>query len=87
MLEASPPAPSSPPKAPAGGPDDAHADLQAAVRFDCEAPGQLKTLRVGLADAFKRVRRIDVQVVGPQGQSKTVLRGAARVVRLTRLPP
>jgi hypothetical protein len=68
----------------ASGKDDGHADLEAEIRFDCDQPARLTTLRVGLAEAFPRVRRIDVQVAGPQGQSKTVLRGAARTVRLTR---
>ncbi len=66
------------------GTDDGHADLEAEIRFDCDQPARLTSLRVGLADLFPRVRRIDVQVAGPQGQSKTVLRGAARAVRLTR---
>ncbi|MGA1326740.1 MAG: ZrgA family zinc uptake protein [Rubrivivax sp.] len=68
----------------ASGADDGHADLEAEIRFDCDQPARLTALRVGLAEAFPRVRRIDVQVAGPQGQSKTVLRGAARTVRLTR---
>jgi hypothetical protein len=84
VLEAVPSAATPAPRDSAAGRDDTHADLQAEVRFDCDEPGQLTSLRVGLADVFKRIRRIDVQVAGPQGQSRAVLRGAARTVRLVR---
>lgn len=84
VLEADVPAGPSSAQGTTGGQDEAHADLQAEVYFDCKEPAQLKTLRLGLADTFNRIRRIDVQVVGPQGQSKSVLRGQARTVRLAR---
>jgi hypothetical protein len=63
---------------------DGHADLAAEIVYECGRPEALKALEVGLADRFKRTRRVEVEVVGPRGQSKTTLRGAARQVRLDR---
>lgn len=67
---------------PAG--QDQHADLEASHEFTCARPGELRRLDVGLFDAFKRIQRIDVQVAGPQGQSKLTLRRPARSVSLVR---
>ncbi|MFO1303669.1 MAG: DUF2796 domain-containing protein [Burkholderiales bacterium] len=61
-----------------------HADLDATYVWKCAQPGRLATLDVALFDAFKRVKRVEVQVAGPKGQSKTVLRAPAREVRLTK---
>lgn len=66
--------------APAGG----HADLDATYVFECVQPAQLATLDIGIFDAFKRANRIDVQVAGPKGQSKVVLRAPARRVQLVK---
>lgn len=63
---------------------DDHAELEASYRFDCAAPASLKALDLGLFDAFKRIQRIQVQVAGPQGQSKQTLRRPARTVTLAR---
>ena len=68
----------------AKGSADGHAALEAQIAYDCARPGELKTLEVGLADTFKRIRRVDVQVAGPRGQTKVTLRGAARSVPLQR---
>jgi hypothetical protein len=68
--------------APAAG--DEHADLDASYEFSCAQPGELRSLDVGLFDAYKRIQRIDVQVAGPKGQSKVTLKRPARKVRLTR---
>lgn len=81
-------APPAPPTSPAtstpaskGG---EHADLEARYTFQCAQPTQLRTLEVGLFDAYKRIQRIHVQVAGPKGQSKVTLRRPARSVALTR---
>lgn len=75
----------APKPAPAPSPKDGeHADLEARYTFQCAQPGQLRTLDLGLFDAYKRIQRIDVQVVGPKGQSKVTLRRPARSVALTR---
>ncbi|HRD98541.1 MAG TPA: DUF2796 domain-containing protein [Rubrivivax sp.] len=63
---------------------DGHADLDASYEFACAIPGELRTLDVGLFEAFKRTQRIDVQVAGPKGQAKVTLRRPARKVQLTR---
>ena len=62
----------------------AHADLDASVDFQCAAPERLQRLQLKLFDAFPRLNRIDVQVVGPQGQGQQTLRRPASTVRLTR---
>jgi hypothetical protein len=63
---------------------DEHADLDAGYTFKCAQPGQLRTLEVGLFDAFKRIRRIEVQVAGPKGQRKLTLARPARSIELQR---
>jgi len=63
---------------------DGHADLDATYEFKCAQPAQLRALDVGLFEAYKRIQRIDVQVAGPQGQSKTTLRRPARSVKLVK---
>jgi hypothetical protein len=68
----------------AGAKDAAHADLEATYTFTCATPAALQALELGLFDAFRRIQRIEVQVAGPQGQRKQVLRRPAREVRLAR---
>ncbi len=61
-----------------------HADLDARYEFTCAQPAELRTLAVGLFEAYPRIQRIDVQVAGPKGQSKATLRRPARAVKLAR---
>jgi hypothetical protein len=75
-------APASPPAAHKSGGE--HADLEASYTFQCAQSTPLRTLELGLFDAYKRIQRIHVQVAGPQGQSKVTLRRPARSVALTR---
>jgi len=63
---------------------DEHAELDASYEFSCAKPEELRSLDVGLFDAYKRIQRIDVQVVGPKGQAKVTLKRPARKVQLTR---
>lgn len=71
---------------PAAGmaPGDGHGDLDARYDYTCAQPQQLRTLELGLFDAFKRMHRIDVQVAGVQGQRKVTLQRPARRVELVR---
>jgi len=61
-----------------------HADLDATYEYACAQPGELRSLDVGLFEAYARIRRIDVQVAGPKGQSKVTLQRPARQVPLAR---
>jgi hypothetical protein len=63
---------------------DGHADLDARWRFRCAAPARLRALEQGLFEAFVRLQRLEVQVAGPQGQSKATLRRPVRAVTLRR---
>jgi hypothetical protein len=63
---------------------DEHADLDASYEFTCAKPDELRTLDVGLFDAYKRTQRIDVQVAGPKGQAKVTLKRPASKVQLVR---
>ncbi len=71
-----------PPPAAKGGAE--HADLEASYSFQCAQPAQLRTLELGLFDAYKRIQRIEVQVAGPKGQSKVTLKRPARSITLVR---
>lgn len=59
-----------------------HADLQASYRWTCNQPAQLRSIALPIFDAFKRIQRIDVQVVGPQGQRKATLRRTSPALKL-----
>ncbi len=63
---------------------EGHADAEASYELTCAKPEALRGLEVGLFDAYPRIQRIEVQVAGPQGQSKVTLRRPARSVKLTR---
>lgn len=71
-----------PPPATKGGAE--HADLEASYSFQCAQPAQLRSLDLGLFEAYKRIQRIEVQVAGPKGQSKVTIRRPARSVTLAR---
>jgi hypothetical protein len=57
-----------------------HADLDASFTWRCEAPEQLKGMDVGLMQAFPGLRKLEMQVVGPRGQSAAQLTPAKRTV-------
>jgi len=59
-----------------------HADLQASYRWTCAQPAQLRSIALPVFDTFKRIQRIEVQTVGPQGQRKATLRRAGAVLKL-----
>ena len=61
-----------------------HADLLARISFHCGRPQALRSLKLGLFQAFDRLQRIDVQIVGPQGQHKASLRPPASMLNLQR---
>ncbi len=63
---------------------DGHADLDARYDFTCTKPEALRTLDVGLFEAYRRIQRIDVQVVAAKGQAKVTLKRPARKVELVR---
>ena len=63
---------------------DGHADLDASYEFTCTKPDALRTLDVGLFEAYRRIQRIDVQVATPKGQAKVTLKRPTRLVQLVR---
>jgi Protein of unknown function (DUF2796) len=50
-----------------------HADLDAEYQFSCAQPEALRDLEVRLFEGFPNMRRINVQVAGPRGQSGATL--------------
>ena len=62
---------------------DEHADLEASFEFACAQPAQLRTLDVGLFDAYRRIQLIRVQLATAKAQAKVTLKRPARSVSLT----
>lgn len=50
-----------------------HADLEANYLFKCNNASALKTLRVDFFDKFKYTKKVEVQIAGPEEQSKVTL--------------
>jgi hypothetical protein len=75
--------PATPPAAKPVSKSD-HADLEAFYEYTCALPKELRSLEVGLLEAYPRAQRIEVQLASPQGQSKVTLRRPARTVKLVR---
>ena len=61
--------------------EDGHADLDASFGWRCAAPEKLTGMDVRLMQAFPGLRKLTVQVVGPRGQSSTVLSPSQRTVK------
>lgn len=59
-----------------------HADLEVLMQYRCTEPGALTELQVRLAEAFKRIRKIEVRIVGPGGQQRRSMGAGARTLRL-----
>jgi hypothetical protein len=57
---------------------DGHAELEAELIFTCGTPAALKDLEVKLFDAFRGIRQLDAQLVGPRGQSAAKLTSKKR---------
>ncbi|MDB5770027.1 MAG: hypothetical protein JWM42_401 [Burkholderia sp.] len=53
--------------------EDSHAELEAVITFQCASPSALKGLEVRLFEAFPHLHRLQVQMVGPRGQSASTL--------------
>jgi hypothetical protein len=62
----------------AGGPPAAkgHADLIAVFSFDCENAASARHLELGLFDAFKGIRVVNVRVVSDQRQYRRAIRAS-----------
>lgn len=60
---------------------DAHAELAAEFVFRCEHPGRLQGVEVKLFDAFRKLRRVDVELAGPRGQKSYRLTSRNRVAK------
>ena len=64
------------------GAQGGHAELQAQYQWRCADPEKLNAATVQLFDAYRRVRRMEVQVAGARGQSRATLRASDRTLRL-----
>jgi hypothetical protein len=64
--------------------DDGHADLDGRFTFTCKDAAKAAFIDVKLFDRYRRIQRIDVQAVTPQGQFKRTLKRPAGRLALTR---
>lgn len=63
---------------------DGHADLDATIRFTCQAGAKAAFIDTELFSAFARFSRIEVQVAGPQAQRQLTLKRPAKRLLLQR---
>ena len=61
--------------------NERHSELEAVMRFHCEAPAALKDIEVKLFEAFPRMQRLDAQMVSKQGQSAARLTPKQRMLQ------
>ncbi len=48
---------------------DGHADLDGEFVFRCAQPAALRDIEVRLFAAFSHLQRLDVEIIGPRGQT------------------
>lgn len=70
--------------APGGQGRGEHADLEASWTFECRQPLAMRSIDVGLFDAFRRLQRIDVQMAGSKGPNRLTLKRPARSIPVAR---
>ena len=61
-----------------------HADVEAAVEFDCARVQELRAVQVLLFKSFPRLKRAEVQLATARGQAKATLRAATATITLPR---
>ena len=59
-----------------------HADADASYEFRCAEPAKLRQVEQRLFEHFRRLERLQVQLVGPRGQRQLTLQRPARTVPL-----
>jgi hypothetical protein len=63
---------------------DDHAELIGNYVFTCAQPALLNAITFGLFGTYPKMRRVEVQVSGPKGQLKVVLKAPAQQIQLKR---
>ncbi|MFM8638027.1 MAG: DUF2796 domain-containing protein, partial [Betaproteobacteria bacterium] len=61
-----------------------HADASVSLTFECEQIAQLGSVGLALFDSFRRLERVEAEMVTPKGQGKATVRRAAKNLRLPR---
>jgi len=61
-----------------------HADASVSLTFECEQIAQLGSVELALFDSFRRLERVEAEMVTPKGQGKATVRRAAKNLRLPR---
>ena len=59
-----------------------HLELIARLAYDCKEPQALDTIEAPLLARYKRMKRLDVRIVGPKGQSAAKVTAAKPSFRL-----
>ena len=59
-----------------------HFELVARLAYDCKEPQELKEIDAALLGQYKRLKRLDVRVVGPKGQAAARATPAKRTFAL-----
>jgi len=62
--------------------DEEHADVRASYVFTCDSPERLSSIGMTLFERFAGFERIDVQLVGPGGQTSVALSGSGQPISL-----
>lgn len=70
------------PSKPAAKQEEEHNELEASFEFNCENPEQLSFIEIAFFDTFKRIQKIEVQMVGVKGQAKQVLKRPDRILKV-----
>jgi hypothetical protein len=65
-------------------PREGHADLEGRFDFDCRQGDRAAYVEIGLFEAFRNLRRLELQLVTPKGQTKASLQRPATRVALVR---
>ncbi len=63
-------------------PAKGHAEARATWMFDCGDMAALKSIEAGIFTTYSRLKRIDVRVAAPKGQSTRRLTPTSRVLKL-----
>jgi len=62
----------------------AHGDLEAVYKLQCTQTSDWREIDVTLFDVARRISRVKAQIVGPQGQTQSVLRRNKRQLKIGR---